>query len=921
MTDKQPNYNFHEPVQIAEFIGRDQHITGFTAQQVEQIIEKVLVFFREGANFLPVAGQGEAFAIECNGEKLVFKPGAAHQLAFLRNTRAYLLSLTINREYRRWATCFVSLAGKMDVRQVTEGLPMVYTEWIIPTGGEGLQAQPEQKRLTDIAEAMHSHPAFVILGEPGSGKTTTQQKVAFDEARRVLEGEQRRIPLFVRLSQQGAQDPYAFLQTEWERRTDISFAEALAAGQILILADGINEIPREQMNERLKAWRIFELEHRGANQLIFSGRRMDYDNQLNLPRVLVEPLDDERITTFLQRHHAEGMQELLDDPRSRLREMAGNPLNLFVLTMVFHKAGKNLQLLSNRGRLFEAFTFYLLNNEQNWHPDRLSVDAKVSLLSGLAFAMQQQGQGTTFALADANRALPDNVLVMGEAVPVERMKFFRFGRGADVLDPAVRPDVHFYHHLLQEYFAARELLRRFNSGEDLSALWQAPRFVDEDGMEEAGLGEWDPLPEPPTSGWEVTIILAAGLSRSPEKLIDAVRGVNPILAGRCLDEAGLAVTTSGEENNPLKAVREDIRADLLADLYDPHCHLRARLLSGTVLGRIGDPRFKPETINGVQVILPTLVDVPGGEYRIGSPQGEAEAYDDEHPPTPVTLPAFQIGKWPVTNAGYACFMDAGGYQTEAYWQTDLARCWLAGEEVTGGQFQTWLNVWKWLQSLGDVRQALESSGNYTPQQIDFYEHVAGLTGEELKAELGESLAEKSRTQPAFWRDVQYNTPSQPVVGITWFEARAYCAWLAALTGKPWRLPTEAEWEAAARGLPRRGKSRKYPWGEEWDPVRANTLEGRVMRPSPVGAFAAAGGAGPFKAEDQAGNVWEWTSSLYLPYPYDPVKSEQPEAEGERVLRGGSWDDDRWAARCASRIRLLPRLLRLHFRVSGCSPWL
>jgi len=205
-------------------------------------------------------------------------------------------------------------------------------------------------------------------------------------------------------------------------------------------------------------------------------------------------------------------------------------------------------------------------------------------------------------------------------------------------------------------------------------------------MPETGVGEWDPLPEPPTTGWEVTTILAAGLSQNPHRLIDAVRAVNPILAGRCLDEAGLAWPEEGE--HPLCA----LRADLLKDVYDTQCHLRARLLSGFVLGRIGDPHFQPQEIKGVKVILPTLVDVPTGEYWIGSAEDDSDAYTNERPPTKIALPAFQIGKWPVTNAEFACFMEAGGYQNETYWQTDLAKRWLAGEEVAGGQLQTYMDI-------------------------------------------------------------------------------------------------------------------------------------------------------------------------------------------------------------------------------------
>jgi formylglycine-generating enzyme required for sulfatase activity len=140
-----------------------------------------------------------------------------------------------------------------------------------------------------------------------------------------------------------------------------------------------------------------------------------------------------------------------------------------------------------------------------------------------------------------------------------------------------------------------------------------------------------------------------------------------------------------------------------------------------------------------------------------------------------------------------------------------------------------------------------------------------------------------------------------VVGITWFEARAYCAWLSQLSGRLYRLPSELEWEAAARGQ----EGQPYPWGKSWESDHANTIEGRLLKPSPVGAYAAAGGAGPFGAEDQAGNVWEWTASLYRPYPYRAETCEDPFAEGERVLRSGSWYFSRGYARCASRYRDVP----------------
>ena len=887
-------------VYCADFVGRDQnnYHYGFSADDVEKLIVKVLGYLRAGEVFLSPPNQPEALQIQHNGETLTFQPGAARQLAGQRSERAYLLSLAVDQEYQRWATRFVPLAGKMDLRQVIEGLPISFSELVIPQGDASGQAQITQRPLESIAEAMQTHGAFVILGDPGAGKSTTQQKIAFDTACTLLENGHGRIPLFVRLSQQGERDPYAFLQTEWERRTGTPFAEALSAGRILILADGINEIPRAQLNQRLHAWMHFDLQYRGANQLIFSGREKDYDNQLNLPRVLVLPLDDARIAEFLDCHQAEGLAELLDDPASRLREMARNPLNLFVLAMVYLQGGKNLQVLANRGRLFQSFTYLLLQHEQRWHPDDLGVDNKVDIFARLAYAMQQQGAGTTFDLDTARQAIPANTSVLGEDVPVNAVAFLRFGRGASILDPAMEADVRFYHHLLQEYFAARELLRRFNSGEDLSAWWQAPRRVDE--IPPAEVGEWDPLPEPPTTGWEVTTILACGLARDPSRLIEAVRAHNPILAGRCLHEAGIE-----PPEEPLK----NARTDLLAELYNPKIHLRARLQAGYTLGQIGDPRFQPQTITGVEVIPPEMVAVPGGSYWIGSRDDDPEAYDQEKPRHTVELPAFSIGRWPVTNAEYACFMAAGGYENETWWQGELAKRWLAGEDVAGGQFTSWLNVWKQLQSMSNVREQLEQSGNFTPGQIDTYEYAAGLTEDEFIAWLSKDLEQKSRQQPAYWDDLKYNNPSQPVVGITWFEARAYCAWLSAITGQNYRLPTEVEWETATqtpiKNRKSKTKNRIYAWGNNFDPEKANTIEGRVLRTSPVGAYAAAGGVGPYKAEDQTGNVWEWTSSLYLPYPYKAEQAEAPEAQTERVLRGGAWTVTRWSVRCAYRHGFVP----------------
>jgi formylglycine-generating enzyme required for sulfatase activity len=127
----------------------------------------------------------------------------------------------------------------------------------------------------------------------------------------------------------------------------------------------------------------------------------------------------------------------------------------------------------------------------------------------------------------------------------------------------------------------------------------------------------------------------------------------------------------------------------------------------------------------------------------------------------------------------------------------------------------------------------------------------------------------------------------PVSLVSWAQAAAYCRWV----GK--RLPTEAEWEKAARGT----DGRRYPWGDAFRPDQANV--GYTSGSSPVGGHPES--ASPYGALDMAGNVWEWTSSLYRPYPYDGNDGrEDPGARGARVNRGGSWYYTAWYSRASYR---------------------
>ncbi len=158
--------------------------------------------------------------------------------------------------------------------------------------------------------------------------------------------------------------------------------------------------------------------------------------------------------------------------------------------------------------------------------------------------------------------------------------------------------------------------------------------------------------------------------------------------------------------------------------------------------------------------------------------------------------------------------------------------------------------------------------------------------------------EKGKTirKPDYWDLLKFNAPRQPVVGITWFEARAYCNW----TGK--RLPTEAEWEKAARGT----DGRRYPWGDAFHPAKANAAPSGLDRPAPAASYPS--GKSPYGLYDMAGNVWEWTSTPYGEYYYrdSPLQNPQgPEDGWLMVIRGGSWANGPEQVRTSVRFRLDP----------------
>jgi formylglycine-generating enzyme required for sulfatase activity len=166
-------------------------------------------------------------------------------------------------------------------------------------------------------------------------------------------------------------------------------------------------------------------------------------------------------------------------------------------------------------------------------------------------------------------------------------------------------------------------------------------------------------------------------------------------------------------------------------------------------------------------------------------------------------------------------------------------------------------------------------------------------------------------QPIHWEEGQIRDgfEQHPVVNVNWGDVLAYCRWLSQVTGKTIALPSEAEWEKAARGVQAK---REYPWGDAFEAGRANTQEAGIGRTNPVGSYL--GGASPYGVLDMSGNVFEWTRSLWgsnyskpdFGYPYVAGDGrENLDGWGLRVLRGGSWYSDKSWSGCAARNRSSP----------------
>ncbi len=239
-----------------------------------------------------------------------------------------------------------------------------------------------------------------------------------------------------------------------------------------------------------------------------------------------------------------------------------------------------------------------------------------------------------------------------------------------------------------------------------------------------------------------------------------------------------------------------------------------------------------------------MIATPGGDFKMGISKEQAQQvvsgyyastamvspymYYREAPIHTVKVKPFKISKFEVTNQEYKAFVDSGGYQNKAYWDALI-------EPV---ELNTDLMGWDRIALLVDATK---------------------------------------KPGPSTWRDGSYasGTARHPVEGVSWYEAVAYCTW------KKMRLPTEAEWEYAARGM----DGRKYPWGDDAGVILRHSKKSPSGHSSAVGTFVE--DKSPFGVMGLASNVAEWVFDRWHYYPDAPLDPEKPE-DRFGIIRGGHY---------------------------------
>jgi formylglycine-generating enzyme required for sulfatase activity len=700
-----------------------------------------------------------------------------------------------------------------------------------------------------------------------------------------------------------AQDLLRFVDdwfADWCPEADLPprFLEShLRAGRAWFLLDALDEVADATNRETVRSVIQDLAGHEGDLRLIVTARVAAYratrlDDRFTV--ATVRDLNQEQreqmvrvIYTGLELENAgRSAQDLIDRfaGSEALRDLARTPVMVWTAAVIHALRG---ELPEGRAALYDAYVDILLKKSfERARDDAASLE---DLVGGQGFSLQDRRHYLTYAAFQVHGLLEghperhptregDRRVVVGEDELVDEIlaPYFQEKMYLDDRRHARQQAQAFAGLMVERSGLLYETTQGYTVGDHLTMQeFLAARYLGDDYRSEDPESYETFLKEKVgRSWWREVFLLAAGYLaekgfKAPKFLEEIARqGDSPEekLAALALAGQGLVQLRAHVQRPTWYAgLAQKLAGRLYSLLYaEPvDAHIATRQEAGLVLGLLygypgedglTDPRFA-----GPQG-LPAFVPVEAGAFWMG----EDDSEEDERPRHRVTLDRYEIARYPTTNAMYARFIADGGYADARWWE----------EAIADG-------YWK------------EGEGH------------------------------KYGNSPRYWDNPKWNNPSQPVVGVNWYQALAYCRWLTATVddGHTYRLPTEAEWERAARGTssqvveeraargslpsPWEGEGpgvRVYPWGDEWREGHCNSEEADLSVTSPVGLFPR--GAAEGGVQDMAGNVWEWCQDWYEEDYYaqsqDARNPSGPEKGKYRVLRGGSWYNDKPRCRCACR---------------------
>jgi formylglycine-generating enzyme required for sulfatase activity len=775
-----------------------------------------------------------------------------------------------------------------------------------------------------------THQALLILGDPGSGKSTSLASFALDSATKWKPNTNDVVPIWVNLGSSGVGargDAESILlagvpelEVAASRGGGEAFEslngflrDAIRDGRALLLLDGLDEVKEHVLDEVRRAIaQVLKL--RNNTRLLVTCRTFDYRLSTPNRKIPIErelellPYNAAERKLYVERWYAAAIRvgrftpaqatelsaalvvELKGDT---LAELAESPLLLALLTLIHSEEAK---LPDTRAVVCDRAITYMLADSAKWRvreagSSTLASPPVLSLATELAYESH---------IAEETRQTPYTG-VTKETIDAIAVKICRLMAEADTAREAPSAQ-----DLAQRLLKSHGLLLESGGGRFKFAHRSFQEFL-AGQYYAAGAPHDEALARAPLAHWREPFRLMASLAGHEGNnlyyiltLVDALlRDSNSVssiqIGAEMLTEIGrrrLALRKFGnvleEERAPSGLIGMWARARRLSaeHVENDRLSLSDRERSATCLGLLGDPRLSEGDQRGGP--WRHLVSLPAASATIGTDRLKAEVLSTSggfiDAARTIACPALKVGRYLVTNADFRGFVEGDGYTNARYWPGDYGRGWMSGR--------------------ADVLRAIREHWLSTVHE----HHAKEIRDGEIDTKVLEEEA-TSRTAPRqapyYWFDRRFSQPNQPVVGVNWWEAMAFCEWATERahvlgTLQPdWSfvLPTEFEWERISRPST---DDRIYPWGDQWSDERAhvstNTLN--MRQPAPVGIYLESWPGGPC---DIAGNVWEWTASLFLPYASEhDSRRLLVDSLDERVVRGSSWYNSSIVAACSAR---------------------